>query len=111
MQAPEDLAASLMDPSLNAAKASRPQPEGSARMPAAPGDTVFDLAEFQVICHACISYLSQQPIARHAVSLPEQNVTSVLYKGVPYIPRTQPDKVYPSGCRRLILNASRLQQP
>jgi len=82
MQAPEDLAANLMEPSLSAAEASRPQPGGSARTPAAPGDTVFDLAEFQVTCHACISYLSQQLIdtARHAVSLSEQRVTSVLYK-------------------------------
>ena len=98
MQAPEDLAANLMEPSLNAAEASRPQPEGSARTPAAPGDTVFDLAEFQVTCHACISHLSQQltGTARHAVSLPEQRATSVLMN-VLNVPQTLPDKADLSG--------------
>lgn len=108
MQAPEDLAVNLMEPSLNAAEASRPQPESSARTPAAPGDTVFDLAEFQVICYACIPYLSQQLIdtAKHAMSLPEQRVTSVLCRVSQIFPGHCQTKCISLAVEDLFLNAS-----
>ena len=49
-QAPEQMAANLMQPSLKPTDVAGPLPEeGSAtRAAAAPGDTVFDLAGFQV---------------------------------------------------------------
>ena len=52
-QAPEQLAADLMQPSLNPTEASGPLPEEGTptRAGPSPGDTIFDLAEFQVTSH------------------------------------------------------------
>lgn len=53
-QAPEQLAADLMQPSLNPTEATDPLPEEGAPAHAgpSPGDTIFDLAEFQVAFHS-----------------------------------------------------------
>ncbi|CAL5223600.1 g6139 [Coccomyxa viridis] len=50
-QAPEQLAADLMQPSLNPTEATDPLPEEGAPAHAgpSPGDTIFDLAEFQAL--------------------------------------------------------------